>query len=109
MYKKIFIAFEGIDGSGKTMHSLAMAKKIKSLKIPCVYIREPGGSKEAESIRKFLLSKTSRNFDSLTDTLLYLAARNENFFKVLFISILIGFLIFLLKEVVTTLTTNMDI
>ena len=35
--------------------------------------------------------------------------RNENFFKVLFISILIGFLIFLLKEIVTTLTTTMKI
>jgi len=35
--------------------------------------------------------------------------RNENFFKVLFISILIGFLIFLLKEIVTTLTTKMAI
>ena len=35
--------------------------------------------------------------------------RNENFFKVLFISILIGFLIFLLKEIVTTLTTTMEI
>ena len=35
--------------------------------------------------------------------------RNENFFKVLFISILIGFLIFLLKEIVTVLTTTMEI
>ena len=35
--------------------------------------------------------------------------RNENFFKVLFISILIGFLIFLFKEIVTTLTTTMEI
>tara|TARA_B100000678_G_scaffold89535_1_gene74403 strand:+ start:2405 stop:3067 length:663 start_codon:yes stop_codon:yes gene_type:complete len=35
--------------------------------------------------------------------------RNENFFKVLFISILIGFLIFLLKEIVTALTTTMEI
>ena len=35
--------------------------------------------------------------------------RNENFFKVLFISILIGFLIFLLKEIVTTLTITMEI
>ena len=35
--------------------------------------------------------------------------RNENFFKVLFISILIGFLIFLLKEIVTGLTTTMEI
>lgn len=35
--------------------------------------------------------------------------RDENFFKVLFISILIGFLIFLLKEIVTALTTTMEI
>jgi lipopolysaccharide export LptBFGC system permease protein LptF len=35
--------------------------------------------------------------------------RNESFFKVLFISILIGFLIFLLKEIVTALTTTMEI
>ena len=35
--------------------------------------------------------------------------RNENFFKVLFISILIGFLIFLLKEIVIVLTTKMEI
>ena len=35
--------------------------------------------------------------------------RNENFFKVLFISILIGFLIFLLKEIVTALTISMEI
>ena len=35
--------------------------------------------------------------------------RNENFFKVLFISILIGFLIFLLKEIVMILTTKMEI
>ncbi len=35
--------------------------------------------------------------------------RNENFFKVLFISILIGFLIFLLKEIVTALTITMEI
>ena len=82
MYKKnFFIVFEGIEGSGKTSHSLALVKKIKSLKIPCVYLREPGGSREAENIRNFLLKNTNKKFDSLTDTLLYLAARNENFLK----------------------------
>ena len=35
--------------------------------------------------------------------------RNENFFKVLFIAISIGFLIFLLKEVITKLTINFSI
>jgi len=82
MYKKkIFIVFEGIEGSGKSSHSLSLVKKLKSLKIPCVYLREPGGSKEAECIRNFLLKNENKKFNSLTDTLLYLAARNENFLR----------------------------
>lgn len=35
--------------------------------------------------------------------------RNENFFKILFISILIGFLFFLLKEIMISLTTKMNL
>ena len=79
--KKIFIVFEGIEGSGKSSHSLSLVKKLKSLKIPCIYLREPGGSREAEHIRNFLLKNENKKFNSLTDTLLYLAARNENFLK----------------------------
>ena len=82
MYKKkIFIVFEGIEGSGKSSHSLSLVKKLKSLKVSCVYLREPGGTKEAECIRNFLLKNENKKFDSLTDTLLYLAARNENFLR----------------------------
>ena len=82
MYKKkFFIVFEGIEGSGKSSHSLSLVKKLKSLKVSCVYLREPGGTKEAECIRNFLLKNENKKFDSLTDTLLYLAARNENFLR----------------------------
>ena len=82
MYKKkFFIVFEGIEGSGKSSHSLSLVKKLKSLKISSVYLREPGGSKEAECIRNFLLKNENKKFNSLTDTLLYLAARNENVLK----------------------------
>ena len=82
MYKKkIFIVFEGIEGSGKSSHSLSLVKKLKSLKVSCVYLREPGGTKAAECIRNFLLKNENKKFDSLTDTLLYLAARNENFLR----------------------------
>ena len=46
MYKKkFFIVFEGIEGSGKSSHSLSLIKKLKSLKIPCVYLREPVAQK----------------------------------------------------------------
>ena len=82
MYKKrLFIVFEGIEGSGKSSHSKAIIKKLKKLHIPSVYLREPGGSREAESIRRFILQNKNKNFNPLTDTLLYLAARNENFLK----------------------------
>ena len=79
MYKKnSFIVFEGIEGSGKSSHSLSLVKKLKVLKVPCLYLREPGGSKEAESIRNFLLKNENKKFSPITDTLLYFAARNEN-------------------------------
>ena len=35
--------------------------------------------------------------------------RNENFFKVLFISIAVGIIIFLLKEIIIKLTINLSI
>ena len=48
-----------------------------------VLTREPGGTKNAELIRKLILSdyfghKERKKFDKYTDTLLYLAARNEH-------------------------------
>ena len=40
-------------------------------------MREPGGSKNSERIRKLILNKKS-NFNKNTDLLLYLASRSEN-------------------------------
>ena len=40
-------------------------------------IREPGGSKNSEKIRKLILNKKS-NFNKNTDLFLYLASRSEN-------------------------------
>ena len=80
MYKnKPFIVFEGIEGSGKSYHSKKIINFLKNNKIPHIYLREPGGSKNAENIRKLILTKKSKTFNPITDTLLYLAARNENF------------------------------
>ena len=77
MSKKIVIAFEGIEGSGKTFHIDNVSKYLKRKKIPYIKLREPGGNKNSEKIRKLILDKKS-NFDKNTDLLLYLAARNEN-------------------------------
>ena len=77
--KSVFVAFEGIEGSGKTFHSKILYKKIKKLRLPAIYTREPGGSKSAEKIRKIILSGERKKFSATTDVLLYLAARNEHF------------------------------
>ena len=86
MYKKksLFITFEGIEGSGKSYLSKKLFKKLLKLGLPTIYTREPGGTKSAEKIRNLILqdyfdSKQKEKFHKYTDTLLYLAARNEHF------------------------------
>ena len=85
MYKKksLLITFEGIEGSGKSYQSKKLYKNIKKKKISAILTREPGGTKGAEKIRRVILDdyfeRDSRiKFDKYTDTLLYLAARNEH-------------------------------
>jgi len=83
MYKKrfFFITFEGIEGSGKSYQSKILFKKIKKLKLPVLYTREPGGCKSSEEIRNLILSGKKNKFNKVTDTLLYLASRNEHIQK----------------------------
>ena len=79
MSKKPIIVFEGIEGSGKSYHISRISKYLSKKKIHHIKIREPGGSKNAEKIRKLILNKKSK-FNKNTDLLLYLAARSENLF-----------------------------
>ena len=77
MYKKPIIVFEGIEGSGKTFHINNVSKYLKKRRIKFIKIREPGGTRNSEKIRKLILNKKS-NFNKNTDLLLYLASRSEN-------------------------------
>tara|TARA_B100001057_G_scaffold436859_1_gene468251 strand:- start:142 stop:753 length:612 start_codon:yes stop_codon:yes gene_type:complete len=77
MSKKPIIVFEGIEGSGKSYHISKISRYLSKKKIDYITIREPGGSKNAEKIRKLILNKKSK-FNKNTDLLLYLAARSEN-------------------------------
>ena len=85
MYKKksLFISFEGIEGSGKSYQSKRLYNNIKKKRLPVILTREPGGTRSAEKIRKLILNDyfdpdSKEKFDRYTDTLLYLAARNEH-------------------------------
>ena len=77
MSKKPIIVFEGIEGSGKSIHINNVANYLRKKKIKFIKIREPGGNKNSEKIRKLILNNKS-TFNKYTDLLLYLSARSEN-------------------------------
>ena len=85
MYKKksLFVTFEGIEGSGKSYQSRKLYKNLKKKNISVILTREPGGTESAEKIRRVILDDyfhhdSKEKFNKNTDTLLYLAARNEH-------------------------------
>ena len=85
MYKKkpFLIVFEGVEGCGKSFQSKKLYSRLKKIKVDVILTREPGGTKSSELIRNLILKdyftkNNKEKFDKYTDTLLYLAARNEH-------------------------------
>ena len=81
--KPFFIVFEGVEGCGKSYQSKKLFNRLKKNKIDTILTREPGGTKSSELIRNLILKdyfseNSKEKFDKYTDTLLYLAARNEH-------------------------------
>ena len=81
--KPFFVTFEGIEGSGKSYQSNKLYKSIKKKFNSAIKTREPGGTWGAEKIRKLILTDyfhedSKIKFGKYTDTLLYLAARNDH-------------------------------
>ena len=82
MSKNPIIVFEGIEGSGKTLHIKNVSRYLKKINRNFIQIREPGGSINSEKIRKLILNNKS-NFNNFTDLLLYLSSRSENMEKII--------------------------
>ena len=59
MYKKPIIVFEGIEGSGKSLHINNVAVYLKKKGRKYIKIREPGGNRNSEKIRKLILNNKS--------------------------------------------------
>ena len=85
MFKKkpLFIVFEGVEGCGKSFQAKKLYNNLKKNRVETSITREPGGTKSSELIRNLILKDyftkdTNEKFDKYTDTLLYLAARNEH-------------------------------
>ena len=56
MQRGKFITFEGGEGVGKTTQIRLLSKLLSEQGIDCIHSREPGGSDQAEAVRKVLLS-----------------------------------------------------
>jgi|TARA_B100000929_G_scaffold289910_1_gene281873 dTMP kinase len=80
--KKPLIVFEGIEGTGKTTLINHVSTYLRKKNISFVKIREPGGNRNSELIRKLILNKKNK-FNSFTDLMLYFAARSENIEKII--------------------------
>lgn len=74
--KGLFITFEGTEGSGKSTQSKMLHQFLKRKGFNAVHLREPGGSRLGEEIRKLLLSPDKR-LSGFTEMLLYLVCRSQ--------------------------------
>ena len=78
MKKRLFIAFEGGEGAGKSTILDKIYDWMKDENIPCIKTREPGGIKISEQIRSVILDNNNREMDERTEALLYAAARRQH-------------------------------
>jgi len=72
-----FISFEGIDGCGKSTQVALLEGRLKKEKLEVITIREPGGTRIAESIRDILLYRDTAELSPRTEALLMTAARAQ--------------------------------
>ena len=81
--KGLFISFEGIDGCGKSTQIDLLAEYLTKQKKRIVKTEEPGGTQGSYEIRKILLRENNFHWSVETETLLFMAARNDHVEKVI--------------------------
>ena len=79
----LFISFEGGEGVGKSTQIDLLKKFLLKKKIKVTTTREPGGTKEGEYIRKFLVSGDKNTWDSYSEALIFNALRREHINKLI--------------------------
>lgn len=78
-----FVAFEGINGCGKTTLLRSVAATLRARKQPVVETREPGGTPLGEELRKLLLEWSGEKKSERTELLLFAAGRAEHVDKII--------------------------
>lgn len=71
------ITFEGAEGSGKSTQIQLALDYLKAHHFSVVFVREPGGVKISEEIRRILLDVDNKDMNDQCETLLYMASRAQ--------------------------------
>ncbi len=71
------ITFEGAEGSGKSTQIQLALDYLKEHHFSVVFVREPGGVKISEDIRRILLDVDNKDMNDQCETLLYMASRAQ--------------------------------
>lgn len=78
---RLFITFEGPEGSGKTSVIKGIRAYFEDNNIQYITTREPGGIKIAEDIRNIILDKENTMMNAHAEALLFAASRSQHFYE----------------------------
>lgn len=78
-----FVAFEGINGCGKTTLMRSLASSLRAQGHGAIETREPGGTALGDELRKLLLEWPGEKISERTELLLFAAGRAEHVDKVI--------------------------
>jgi dTMP kinase len=79
----MFITFEGIEGSGKSLQIARSQAYVQQKGFPCLVTREPGGTDFGLALRKVLLGTDSGHREPWCELLLFLADRYQHLKEVI--------------------------
>jgi dTMP kinase len=74
----MFITFEGIEGSGKSMQIERVQQYLQARGVECIRTREPGGTPFGSAVRAVLLNADGPTREPVAELLLYLADRYQH-------------------------------
>lgn len=75
-------SFEGIEGCGKSTVIQEVYQTLLNMGYDVILTREPAGTNLGKTLKKILL-ETEDDYDSLTEFLMFLAARRDHYLKVI--------------------------
>lgn len=73
----LFVSFEGIEGCGKSTQVDRLLGELTGRRVPCVAMREPGGTPLGQQVRAILLDLANADMTPQAELLLYGASRAQ--------------------------------